>query len=481
MERILTVKEMRESDEYTIERLGVPSEVLIERAGTAVADEIKKRFPGGRVLVCVGRGNNGKDGLVTARILSAIHGFTVSVFNAEVAFYRIFDKKFDIIVDCLFGTGLNREVTGRYKTAIEKINGAGAFVVACDIPSGISGDTGKVMGVAVRADLTVAIQEYKTGHFFNDGPDYCGRTVARDIGISVWTENCAQRLNDKDVAAFFPQMKRNRHKGTGGKVAVIGGSKSYSGSIDLSASALTALKTGAGYSAAVIPELLFPIIAGKHPECLIKTLPDDGNAMVFDGEKLSELLDYGSLAFGVGVTVTEDTYKILCYLLKNYKGNLLIDADGLNALSEYGKQPLKDKACKVVLTPHVGEFSRLTGLSKEEITDDPVGCAKAFAAEYGVTVLLKSAVSVITDGSKTVVNVTGDAGMAKGGSGDVLTGLIAGLLLRDEEPFLSVSVGAYLFGKTGERAAKKLNSWTVTATDLIAALPETVNDITENA
>ena len=174
MERILSVAEMRAADEYTINTTGVSEEILIERAGGAVADEIIKRFKGGRVLVCTGKGNNGKDGKVIAALLSKQHGFSVSTFSAEVGFFKIFEKKFDIIVDCLFGTGLNREITGRYKTAVQKINESGAFIVSCDIPSGINGDSGKIMGVAVKANLTIAIQEYKTGHFLNEGIDYSG-------------------------------------------------------------------------------------------------------------------------------------------------------------------------------------------------------------------------------------------------------------------------------------------------------------------
>ena len=205
MERILSVAEMRAADEFTINKTGVSSEILVERAGAAVAEEINRRFKGGRVLVCTGKGNNGADGKVVAAILSKLHGFSVSTFSAEVGFFKIFEKKFDIIVDCLFGTGLNKEITGRYKTAVEKINESGAFVVSCDIPSGINGDNGKVMGVAVKANLTVAIQEYKLGHFLNEGVDYSGKVVARDIGISVWTETCAHRITDRDAAALFPE------------------------------------------------------------------------------------------------------------------------------------------------------------------------------------------------------------------------------------------------------------------------------------
>ena len=468
---------MRAADEYTIKTLGVSAEILTERAGAAVAEEIAKRFKGGRVLVCTGKGNNGKDGKVIAETLAKIHGFTVSTFSAEVGFFKIFEKKFDIIVDCLFGTGLNREITGRYKTAVEKINESGAYVVSCDIPSGINGDSGKIMGVAVKADLTVAVQEYKLGHFLNDGIDYSGKVVARDIGISVWTEDCANRITDQDAETLFPERPRNVHKGMAGKIVNVGGSKRYSGSILLADSALCAYKTGAGYSAVAVPDCLFGVVAGVRPECIIHTLSDDGNGIVFDENALKTLLKYDVIAFGTGTGVSEEIYKTLSYILANFGGRLLIDADGLNALAVFGKEIIKNKKCETVLTPHIGEFSRLTGLSSAEILDDPIKHAENFAREYGVTVLLKNAVSVITDGKKTVINVTGDSGMAKGGSGDVLSGFAAGLLSRDEEPFFCVAVAAYLFGKAGEIAAKEQNSYTVTASDLIAALPKAINKI----
>lgn len=477
MERILSVAEMRASDEYTINTLGVSSEILIERAGEAVAEEIAKRFKGGRVLVCTGKGNNGRDGKVIAELLAKIHGFNVSTFNAEVGFYKIFEKKFDIIVDCLFGTGLNKEITGRYKTAIEKINQSGAFVVSCDIPSGINGDSGKVMGVAVKADLTVAIQEYKLGHFLNEGADYAGKVVARDIGISVWTEECANRITDKDAALLFPERPRNIHKGMNGKVVIVGGSKKYSGSVLLAENALLAYKTGAGYAAIAIPDCLFNAVCGVYPECIIHTLKTDGEGIIFDRETLAALLSYNSIAFGMGTGVSGEIYKTLDFLLKNYTGRLLIDADGINALAAFGKDILKDKKCEVVITPHIGEFSRLTGLSKEEILNEPIKHAREFAKEYGITVLLKSAVSVITDGVKTIINCTGDAGMSKGGSGDCLSGFAAGLLNRNEEPLFCVAVAAYLFGKAGEIAAKAQNSYTITPSDIIAAIPKAINKI----
>ncbi len=475
MERILSVEQMRFADAYTIEKLGVPEQVLVERAGTAVAEEIVKRFRGGRVLVCVGKGNNGADGNVVAEILKKIHGFTVYTVNVSNGIFKLFEQPFDIIVDCIFGTGLDREVEGKYKTAIEKINNSGAYVVSCDIPSGINGNAGTVMGVAVKANLTVAIQEYKLGHFLNDGVDYAGEVVAKDIGISVWEDECYHKISDEDAKKYFPTFNRNVNKGSFKKCSVIGGSKKYPGSALLSTNALIAMKMGNGYSNLAFPDCIFSLVAGRYPECNVLSLKSDGESLTFDKEGLDELMKYDALAFGMGVGVSEENYKIIGYLLKNYKGRLLIDADGLNTLSAFGVYILKDKSCEVVLTPHVLEFARLTGKEKTSVITDGIDLAKDFAKEYQVVVLLKSAVSVITDGESVILNVTGSSGQAKAGSGDVLSGIVLGLMSRIEDVKDAVTVGAYIFGKAGELVEKKQNQYTMTASDVINALPEVIN------
>ncbi len=477
MERILSTEQMRVADGYTIDKLGVPEELLIERAGKAVVDEIVKRFRGGRVLICIGKGNNGEDGKIIAKYLSLTHGFSVAVINVYNGIFKLLDKKFDIIVDCIFGTGLNRAVEGKYKTAIEKINQSGAYIISCDIPSGLNGDTGLAMGVAVKANLTVAIQEYKFGHFLNDGIDYCGEVVAKDIGISIWGDGYAKKLNDVDVKELFPKRKRNVHKGNFGKATVLGGSKNFSGSVMLSALALSALKMGIGYSNLAVPDSLYAGYMGLCPECTFTPLSDYAGNIIYDEKSLEPLLKYDCIAMGMGMGVSQDVYKIISYFLRKYKGVLLIDADGLNALSRYGYGILKQKKCKVVLTPHVGEFSRLLQVKSDIIMPDIIESAKSFAKENGIILLLKSAVSVITDGEEVFINVTGSPAMAKGGSGDVLSGITAGLLARCGYSLTTVASGSYIFGRAGEIAVKDENVYTVTATDIIMALPKAINSL----
>jgi NAD(P)H-hydrate epimerase len=479
MEKILTNEQMRLSDRYTIDTLGIPDKVLVERAGKAVADEITSRFTNGSVLVCVGKGNNGADGTVIAELLSK-KGFLVSVVYVYNGDLDLFNNQYDIIVDCIFGTGLNREVTGVYKNAIEKINSQNSFVVSCDIPSGLNGDTGLVMGVSVKADITVAIQEYKLGHFLNDGPDFCGKIIKKDIGISISQNDYAKKLNDEFVKKYFPARKRNSHKGYFGKACIFGGSKRFSGSVLLSLNALSALKIGVGYSNLAIPNSLYSAYLGVVPECTFTPVKDCDGEVVFDKNSLDKILCYDSIAMGMGIGVSENVYEILKYILLNYTGKLVIDADGLNTLSTYGVEILKQKKCSVVLTPHIGEFSRLIKTEKGLIMSDIIGLSKEFASRFGVVLLVKSATSVITDGKNVIINTTGSPCMAKGGSGDVLSGIIAGLLARLDNVFETTAVGSYIFGRAGEIAEKEQNEYSVTATDIIGCLSKTINALKSN-
>ena len=481
MQRILSVAQMRAADRYTIEKLGVPERTLMERAGEAVAEEIRKRFKGGRILFVCGKGNNGGDGVVAARFLRSVHGFSVFVLKIAAGETEKLDLDYDVVVDCVFGTGLSREVTGIYREVIEKINAKKCFKISVDIPSGLNGDNGLVMGVAVKADMTISVQEYKTGHFLNDGRDYCGKIVNKDIGIAVFEEDFARRMEPADVKPFFPERKQNTHKGSYGRAVLVGGSRDYFGSVLLSAAALAALKTGAGYGELCVPESLFPLYAGKAPELILRTFSDENGFIRFcerDFETVAAGAD--AVAAGMGMGKSEDTFRAVRWLLENFKGRLVIDADGINALAEYGVGALKRTCADVVLTPHVKEFSRLTGKSAAEILSAPVDCAKAFAEEYGVNVLLKSAASVLAGKGGVLINTTGNSGMAKGGSGDVLSGTIAGIAARGFSAFDAAAAGAYLCGRAGELAAAAQNEYAVTPSDTVGHLYAAENEIAES-
>jgi NAD(P)H-hydrate epimerase len=478
MERILSVMQMKNADDFTINKLGISSEELVLRAGSVVANEILSRFRGGRVLVCLGKGNNGADGKVIAEILSKKHGFYVNTLNVANGIFKLFEKDYDIIVDCIFGTGLNKNVEGKYFQAIDFINKSGAFVVSCDIPSGLNGDTGLAMGIAVKANLTVAIQEFKLGHFLNDGPDYSGETIVKDIGISIWGDDYYKRLNSEDIKQFFKKRARNVNKGDFGKASIVGGSKLFPGSSILSLNALLAYKMGLGYSNIAIPECIFSAVSLISPECTVQALKSAENNILYNEEDLFKLLKFNAIAFGMGAGITEDNYKIIEYLFKNYTGRLVIDADGLNTIAKFGVDILKNKKCEVVLTPHIKEFSRLIGKTVEEINDNLIEISKRFAKEFSVVLCLKSATSIITDGDNVYINTSGCNALAKGGSGDVLDGILVGLLAREvEDVIFTTAAASYLLGVCGEYATKKQNEFCVTASDVIREIPNVINDL----
>lgn len=477
MERILTARQMREADKYTIDNLGVSEDLLIERAGAAVAEEIIKRFQGGRVLVCVGKGKNGADGKIVAEILSKVHGFSVLSVNVNNGIFKAFERKFDIIVDCIMGTGLNRPIEGKIKTAVNLINESGAYVVSCDIPTGINGDNGLVMGAAVKANLTVAIQEYKLGHFLNDGIDYCGEVVAKDIGISIWNDDVVMRLTPKSVVEYFKPSKRNVNKGVFGKCAVIGGSLKYSGSVLLSTAALASFKMGVGYVNMVVPKSMFNAYVGKIPEALLTPINDLDGEIVFDKDTLDSLLLYDAIAIGMGMGASKETYDTIKYLVENYEGTLLIDADGINAISKFGDQIFDNKKCKIILTPHVKEFSRLTNFEINKVIENPIDFTRDYARQKGVTVVLKSAVTVLADNEETFINTTGCAGMAKAGSGDVLSGFMLGLIARNDDTLRTAAASCYIFGVAGQVAEETEGQFSMTASDIIKALPRAIGRI----
>lgn len=497
MRESFTVKQMRDADRYTIETLGVPSLVLMERAGAAIAEqafEAAERLKIDDVLVVCGGGNNGGDGFVAARVLQE-KGLDVQVlclaqkfspdcaamkekFTGEIL-CRMPRRRYGLMIDCIFGTGLCRPVAGAEAALIDFINSNGAYVLSADIPSGLNGDNGLVMGVCVRADLTVTIGSYKNGLFLNDGVDYCGKIVRADIGIDTSACGKACRiLGDKDIAAYFPRRRRNTHKGSYGKVTLIAGSKAYSGAALLSCGA--ALRGGAGYTQLCVPQGIFGICAGKLPEALITRFSGE-EGFVYNESELEKITASDCVVLGMGCGISLELYKMTAWLLQNYTGNLVIDADGLNALSGYGVEILKNKKCRVLVTPHVKEFSRISGLPVSEIAEDGITRAKNFAREYGVTVLLKSAVSVLTDGEEVWLNLRGSAALAKGGSGDVLAGLIGSTCARGVSLTQSALVGSYLMGVAAEICEEEQGEYSVVATDVIQNIPSAVLRVTENA
>lgn len=499
MKYVLTNEQMRTADKYTIEELGVPSLELMERAGRALAREAEDMLALGgkkireRVLCVCGGGNNGGDGFVCARILNGrgVETDVVSVaekrslecrenYEKFVAaggrvLTKLPERGYAVVVDCLLGTGFHGELCGELLRAAKGINALkaqGAKVLSADIPSGVNGDNGEVK-TAVIADRTLCIGERKAGAYLGDGIDCAGEIVCADIGIKLpdRAESYALLTDRESVAALVEKRKRNTHKGSYGRAAIVAGSAAYTGAAYLATAAC--LRAGAGYTALFAPKGILPYYMLKAPEALLAPICE-GENILFEESGFGKLLGYDSVAYGMGCGVSRAVSDGAKYLLKNYAGKLILDADALNSLAAYEKENFAElfgeKKCDTAITPHCKEFSRLTGESVETILKNGLSAPAAFAKEYGVCVLLKNAVSVLTDGERTAVNAAGCAGQAKGGSGDVLSGVIASLCASGLTAFDGARAGAYLVGRAAELAAKEVGEYSLVASDVVAYL-----------
>ncbi len=484
MDRLVSAEKMRLFEEKVFS-LGIDSFAVMEKAALRIFDEVKKRIsPSSKVLVICGKGNNGGDGLAVARMLE-MDGFDVKIclpfgepstadaiknfeivkkLGIDIVGDAEFDR-FDVIVDALLGTGLSKNV----KSDIPgKINSSGAFVISADIPSGISSDTGAVMENAVKADVTVALAFKKYGHSVYPGKEFCGEIVLADIGIPFSGE-CDTFETDTDfVRQILVPAKKDAHKGDMGRLCVVAGSKGMTGAATLSCEG--ALKSGAGLVTLFTPGNLNEIYEKKLTEAM--TLPLDCEDSV-DADKLMEhkdrLTSADAVIIGPGLGRDCDGAKIIEFIFEN-KIPAVIDADGINALAA-NINILRGVKGDVVLTPHIGEFSRLTGLSTQEILSDRLALARKFAVEYGVTLLLKGAGTVVAlpDG-KAYINHTGNCGMATGGSGDVLAGITGAFLARGMGAPMSAVAAAYIHGLAGDIAKETLGETSMLPTDIINCL-----------
>jgi len=503
-EYLLTSKQMKRADGYTIRDLGVPALTLMERAGRALADEAKRlvlaALKKGKIVCVCGGGNNGGDGFVCARFLRE-EGYDVSVLCAAERFstetetvrkaylqsggeavvdWSAFETGVGLVIDCLYGTGFHGELSDADKkmTAwIAETKKAGAKVLAADIPSGVSGETGAASFGAVQADVTLCIGEYKFGAFFSDGLDHVGEVKKADIGIVLPEEDekdYAKLLENRDILPFLKKRKRNTHKGTYGRAAIVAGGARYSGAAVLSVQA--ALRGGAGYVALYAPEKILPHLYGKMPEALLCPVCE-GVEFCFSEERFEELLRYDCIAFGMGIPPSEEVKKAVEFLLSRYTGKLILDAGALDGLAPFGnwaKKAFSKKKCGVLLTPHPKEFERISGIKAADLSESPIELAKGFAKECKVGLLLKGAASILTDGESVFVNVAGTAAQAKGGSGDVLSGFIASLSASGLTLFDGAKAGTFLCGKAAEKATEEWGEISLLPSDVISVLPRTI-------
>lgn len=483
MDKIVSAEKMR-ALEAEVFALGVDSFAVMEKAAMRVCDSVCEKFPEKcRILVVCGKGNNGGDGFAAARML-AQKGYEVAICmpfgepstpdakknfeiakRLEIKFVSENEnfKSYNIIIDALLGTGASKELLSDVP---EKINSSGAFVVAVDIPSGICSDTGAVLKNAVKADLTVALAFKKYGNSVYPGKEYAGETVVADIGIPFSGECDSFETDEEFVKRLMPCVKQDAHKGENGRIVVVAGSKGMTGAASLSCEA--ALKSGGGLVSLFTPDNLNDIYEKKLTEAMTVALNCndyiDADLVL---EQKERLLGADAVVIGPGLGRECRAEKLIEFLFEN-KIPTVIDADGINAVAANINILLQEKG-EVVLTPHMGEFSRLTGLSVEEILADRLGTARKFAVKYGVTLLLKGAGTVIAmpDGG-AYINHTGNSGMATGGSGDVLSGIVGAFLAKKVEK--CAVAAAYIHGMAGDMAAQKLGKESMLPTDIINEL-----------
>ncbi|MCI2069341.1 MAG: NAD(P)H-hydrate dehydratase [Bacilli bacterium] len=468
---------------------------LMEKAASGAYQALRKIKPFQSVLVVCGSGNNGGDGLALSRILSS-KGYQVKTVLIKghqseenkkeeeklpfKALSEIPEGSFNLVIDALYGIGFHEPLEEDKVELLKRLNSLKAYKVSLDIPSGLNGDNGKGK-YYFKADLTLTFGAYKKGLFLNDGLDASGKITL----VPIYKKKGKGSLNlieKKDLKPYFSIRKRNSNKGDYPSLAILGGSLNYLGAPYLSYLALAGLRMGAGYIYEAIPEETYSYYALKAPQAIMIKMPSKDGHLSFEPEALDQLMKRtDAIGFGMGCLTSEDTYKIAVYLIRNFKGLLLIDADGLNALAKCGLSFLKEKRPgQLILTPHLKEFSRLLNKSVEEIEDKQVELAQEFSAEYHLNLILKSASSIITDGEKSFLNVSGNSGLAKGGSGDMLSGIIIGLsyLLKEGASCLDIcKIGSYLLGRTAEIFALKLPSRALICEDVINLLPLALKEI----
>jgi len=469
--KTVSAAEMRELDRRTIEEFGTPSEVLMERAAQGLVDHTLALIDSHQIkrpsmLLIAGKGNNGGDAEVAHRMLVEENIPSTLWKVDEVDWASASAENFNVIVDGLLGTGTSGAPRGKFAEAVSFINCAKGLKVAIDIPSGLNANTGEPQGETVRADLTVTMGLPKTGFLCTGSVEYTGPIETVDIGIPVETieatEGCseAELITQSDVT--LPERKRDSHKGTYGHVLLIGGAPGMTGAIAMAARA--ALRSGTGLVTILTPEeVVATVVQAAGPEAMVHSFPNLGKIP----EKCSEpWKNADAILIGPGLGRSEESKTAVENLIKACSVPLVLDADALSISPE----TIAAAKCPIVLTPHPGEFATLFDTTVKDVQADRWAAARSAAERTCNIVVLKGARTIVaTSGEKLAINSTGNPGLAKGGSGDVLAGLLAGLLAQGIEPFRAAKTAVWLHGKAGDLVAAKNTEVAMTATDLIDA------------
>jgi hydroxyethylthiazole kinase-like uncharacterized protein yjeF len=519
---VLTREDTRRLDQLTISE-GSSSLELMERAGERIASflltHVDGLMPGGlgrgptSMLVLAGPGNNGGDGFVVARLLAeqgwdvtvalCSHepeadsdagvnlqkwteqgGAMVSATDALAALLGADADQYDLVLDALFGTGLDRDLGGFFMELVAGLNESGLPIVAVDTPSGLCADSGRPLGIAVLADATVSLGTAKPGLFLGAGPNHAGRIVVADIGLlepaEAGIEPVGVVLDDEICEAWAPHRHPMTHKGELGHVLVAGGSAGKTGAVLLAARA--ALRAGAGLVTMAVPASLAAATDSVLAEAMTLALADDGGGHVAAGAgpTSEELTAFDAAVVGPGLGMSTGADELLTALVERFSGPLVVDADGLNLLAAKRGAALRAMLDKrraagyeqVILTPHPGEMARLLGIGTADVQNDRLRAVRALATEYGVTAVLKGAATLVCDGDSIGFNSSGNAGMASAGMGDVLAGVAAAFAAQLEDSFEVAALAVYVHGLAGDVLADRRHGPGFLAGELADAIPD---------
>ena len=499
MQLWVNATQMKAADQYTIQKLGVPSLELMEHAAQACVQVLEdEKVDLSNVCVVCGSGNNGGDGFAIARILQN-NRYSVETFcvgnpehyteETQEQMYRLQEcggkiiygmpqeDSYSVVIDAVFGVGLSRKVEGRYRQVIEQMNRMRGTKFAVDIPSGLSATTGCILGCAFKADYTVTFQLKKIGLELSQGRTMAGKVIVPDIGIStdsICEDQEIVRTAGKDIyRKMLPDRPEDSNKGTYGRLLVIAGSKGMAGAAYLNAHA--AYMTGAGlvriYTSSDNREILQTLL----PEAIITTYEE------YNKEELLSLLTWADgVCIGSGLGMSRLSEKILKTVIEYVKVPCLIDADGLNLLAENNNYLNQMAERRFVITPHMKEMSRLTGTPVEELKADRIQILKDFISRYRITCVLKDSRTLIASEEKGIrMNLTGNSAMAKAGSGDVLAGVISGWMVQGKEAEDAAELGTYIHGLSGDLAKFEKGVYSVMARDLIEYISKALMKLEE--
>jgi len=503
---VLTAAEQRAIDEQAGDA-GVPRDALMESAGTSAASWLLDRFGSRRTVVLIGPGGNGGDGLVLARVLhragADVEAFIVPLPDRLSPLTRLMYERFtdaggrarsleddlgpldevlkraDRVVDALFGTGINRPLGGLYRRIVDEVNSADASVVSLDLPSGLPSDRGALLGEAIRAEVTLAMEFLKPAHLLFPASSYCGDVAVIPISyppsLIEKLDPFARVLTGLGARRLLPERRPNGHKGTFGRLLIAAGSVGMSGAAILSCRG--ALRAGAGLVYLATPESLLPIVETALPEAVTVPLPErDGRIAGAPTDRFTDAFERANaIAVGPGLARADDLRKFLAFLFSSHPGPFVVDADAIGLLSPVLLRQLRGRA---VLTPHPGELSGLIGRPPAEIDRDRVEVARSFAEENEVVLVLKGRPTVVAiPGGGLYLNPTGNTGLATGGSGDVLTGLIGGFLAGGAPIGDAALLGVYLHGLAAEIYARDRSERSLIPSDLIEVLPRAIEEV----